>query len=79
MKNLIISYKNIFSSLRFHFDKSNSSVEHQLNAQEDVCTWIASNLAVAFNGAGYVKLSGLEIVWEIIGLDKNGDTTFVIL
>ena len=49
------------------------SVAHPLNALEDVCTWTVLNLDAVFNGAGFVKPSGLEIAWEIIGLDKDCD------
>lgn len=38
---------------------------------EDVCTWFVPDLVVVLNGAGYVKLPGLEIAWEHIGLVKS--------
>ena len=39
--------------------------------KEAACIWFVLALAVALNGAGYVRPNGQEIVWELIGSVKD--------
>lgn len=36
------------------------------------CIWFVHAVVVASSGVGFVKLSGREIAWELIGLANNG-------
>lgn len=59
------------ATLQLKYQRNHAqSVVRLLREMVDVCIWSVLDQAVDLNGVGYVKRSGQETVWELIGLVK---------